>query len=95
MLPPSNTHVLCGFTTKDTVSCCFAADAKHLPHRSMFCMIPPAGKVLVHVLFLLLQVVFVFVSVFTISFAGIIRNTITFTGTVPATINASMIIFVT
>ena len=61
--PPPETHILYDFTTKNTVSCCFCSRGETSPHRPRFCMTPPAGKVLVQVLFLLLPLLSVFVSV--------------------------------
>ena len=50
------------FTTKNTVFC----RCETCPHRPTFCMTPPAGKILVQVLFLLRPLLSVFVSVFII-----------------------------
>ena len=61
--PPPETHILYDFTTKNTVSCCFCSTGETSPHRPRFCMTPPAGKVLVQVLFLLLPLQSVLASV--------------------------------
>ena len=64
--PPPETHILYDFATKNTVSCCFCSRCETCPHRPTFCMTPPAGKVLVQVLFLLRPLLSVFVSAFII-----------------------------
>ena len=66
MLPPPRTHILYDFTSKNTVSCCFCSRCETCPYRPIFCMTPPAGKVLVQVLFLLRPLLSAFVSVFII-----------------------------
>ena len=101
MLPPPllETYILYDFTTKNTVSCCFRSRCETSPHRPRFCMTPPAGKVLVQVLFLLVLLLSVLVSVFIIRIVisiliSIITNRITITVAVLATISTSITILI-
>ena len=63
---PPETHILYDFTAKNTVSCCFCSRCETCPHRPRFRITPPAGKVLVQVLFLLRPLLSACVSVFII-----------------------------
>ena len=95
--PRPETHIFYDFTTKDTVSCCFCSRCETSPHRPRCCMTPPAGKVLVQVLFLPLPLLSVSVSVFLIRIVIsiiIITNTITITAVVLATISTSITILI-
>ena len=66
------THIFYDITAQNTVWCCFCGRCETSPHRPRFCMIPPAGKVLVRVLPFLLPSLSALFSVFSISIVVVI-----------------------